>query len=289
MAQTSQPSFDIPTRRLSFDAALSDLPKHFAADGDLIQSHLAAALSGVFPDGEDFFVASVRHYRDQITDPDLRRQVNGFIGQESMHGRTHRAFNERLAALGYPTKFTERRIQFLLRQQQRFMSPERQLALTAALEHFTATLAELTLRDERTRELLGHEAVRQLFVWHALEESEHKAVAFDVYRAVGGSEKLRVRVMRQVRVVFVASTALQVMIAVLADPASRRRGALKQSLQRFHRSPLWDRAVWQRLKDYDRYDFHPNDHDTVALVEEWRTMLFGESGELNDLLAGSAA
>jgi len=98
----------VPTRRISFEESLRDLPRHFAADGDLITSHVIAALSSVFPDGEDFFVRSVRRYRDRITDPELKRQVSGFIGQEAMHGREHRAFNDRLAELGYPTKRIER-------------------------------------------------------------------------------------------------------------------------------------------------------------------------------------
>src|SRR5437870_9840520 len=100
----STPQRTVPTRRISFEESLQDLPKHFAADGDLILSHLAASLSSVFPDGEDFFVRSVRHYRDRIEDPQLKRQVAGFIGQEALHGREHRTFNVRLDELGYPTK-----------------------------------------------------------------------------------------------------------------------------------------------------------------------------------------
>ena len=80
MPQTSTPERMVPTRRISFEKSLQDVPKHFAADGDLITSHLAAALSAVFPDGEDFFVRSVRHFRDQVMDPELKRQVAGFIG-----------------------------------------------------------------------------------------------------------------------------------------------------------------------------------------------------------------
>ena len=85
--QTSNPNHTIPTRRVSFEESLRDVPKHFAAGEDLILSHLAVCMSAVFPDGEDFFVRSVRHYRDRITDPVLKRQVAGFIGQESVHGR----------------------------------------------------------------------------------------------------------------------------------------------------------------------------------------------------------
>src|SRR3954466_3555495 len=135
----------IPTRRMSFDTAFAQVPKHFAADGDLILSHLAASLSAVFPDGEDFFVRSVRHYRDQITDPALKRQVTGFIGQEALHGREHRMFNDRLAELGYPTKRFERYTKKGLEMRERIAPPASNLAATAALEHFTATLAELVL------------------------------------------------------------------------------------------------------------------------------------------------
>src|SRR5205823_3489609 len=144
-AQTTHPERKVPTRRISFEASLQDLPKHFAADGDLILSHVAASLSAVFPDGEDFFVRSVRRFRDQVTDPALRRQVAGFIGQEALHGREHRVLNDRLDELGYPTKRVERLTKWGLAQRERLMSPKANLAATAALEHFTATLAELLL------------------------------------------------------------------------------------------------------------------------------------------------
>src|SRR4029077_2708660 len=102
------------------------------------------------PLGETFFVRSVRHYRDQITDPDLKRQVSGFIGQEAMHGREHRAFNDRLAELRYATTQVERFTKWALELRERIAPAKANLAATAALEHFTATLAELVLTDEET-------------------------------------------------------------------------------------------------------------------------------------------
>src|ERR1700689_5139194 len=108
VTQTSDPERKVPTRRMSFEESMRDVPRHFAADGDLISGHAIRALSSVFPDGEDYLVRSVRHYRDQITDPALKRQVAGFIGQEAVHGREHRAFNDRLGEHGYPTKRIER-------------------------------------------------------------------------------------------------------------------------------------------------------------------------------------
>ena len=279
----------IPTRRISFEESLKELPKHFAHDGDLILSHLAANLSALFPDGEDFFVRSVRHYRKGITDPEMKAQVAGFIGQEAMHGREHRMFNDRLAELGYPTKRIERFTKWGLGQRDKMAPPIANLATTAALEHFTATLAELLLTSEEARDLFGHEAVANLFFWHALEESEHKAVAFDLYQQVGGSEKLRVWTMKFTRYAFVAGLAVQMVMSMAADRETYRKGKLRKSLKLFRSSPLASTDIWRQLKDYERPGFHPNDHDTTALVAEWRERLFGEHGTLNDKLVGSAA
>jgi predicted metal-dependent hydrolase len=288
-AQSSNPERTVPTRRISFEESLRTVPRHFAADGDLILSHLAASLSSVFPDGEDFFVRSVRHFRDDITDPELKRQVNGFIGQEAMHGREHRAFNDRLAELGYPTKLYERITKKGLELRERIAPASANLAATAALEHFTATLAELVLTSQQTRDLFGHDEVRNLFLWHALEESEHKAVAFDVYKAVGGGEPLRVWTMKFLRYGFVLGLIASIIGSLLLDPKTYRPGVLRKSWRKVRRSPIVSRDLWDRLKDYERPDFHPDDHDTDELVATWRATLFGDAGTLNDKLAGRAA
>jgi hypothetical protein len=290
MTQTSDPQRTVPTRRISFDSPLADLPQHFAADGNVLLSHLAAGLSAVFPDGEDFFVRSVRHYRDQITDPVLKRQVAGFIGQEAMHGREHRALNDRFDELGYPVKRIERMTKRGLAFRTRVAPPIANLAATAALEHFTATLAEVLLRDGAARAEFGHPGLEHLFVWHALEESEHKAVAFDVYKAVGGSERTRVWTMKGLRIGFLLGMAVQTFFSILGDRTARRPSRIRRDWAEFRRSPILQPTVWRQLCDYDRPDFHPDDSDTNALVDEWRTRLFGDEGELNELLvAGNSA
>jgi uncharacterized protein len=289
MTQTSNPTRKVQTRRLSLGESFQDVPRHFAADGDLIGSHLAATLSAVFPDGEDFFVRSVRHFRDQITDPALKRQVAGFIGQEAVHGREHREFNDRLAVLGYPTKPIERIVKRSLEIRERLLSAKSNLALTAALEHFTATLAELVLTNEEVRSQFGDQAVLDLFLWHALEESEHKAVAFDVYKAVGGGERLRVVTMKILRIVFTGGMLVAIVISLLGDRATYQPGRLRRSWRTFRASPIMNKALWRQLGDYNRPDFHPDDSDTTELVERWRSALFGDHGTLNDKLSTSAA
>lgn len=289
MTQTSTPDRTVPTRRISFEESLQDLPTHFAADGNLIVSHLVATLSSLFPDGEDFFVRSVRHYRDRITDKELKRQVAGFIGQEAIHGREHRALNDRLAELGYPTKAHEKLTRVGLEFRERVAPARSNLALTAALEHFTATLAESLMTDAEARRLLGHEEIRNLFLWHALEESEHKAVAFDVYKAVNGGERMRVWTMNVLRFGFVSYLSVSVVLSLLGDRATYRPGRLRKSWKEFRKAPMVSKELWAQLKDYNRPDFHPDDRDTTELVEQWRTQFFGETGTLNEKLVTRAA
>ncbi len=173
---------------------------------------------------------------------------------------------------------------------ERFASPEMNLANTAAVEHFTATFAEIALSDEKAGALAGDSVVGDLMAWHALEESEHKAVAFDVYKAVGGSERTRVLTMNIVTVMFLTVLTLQTTLSILRDPATYRRGNLRRSLKRLRRSPFARKEVWRRLRDYNRPDFHPDDRDTTELVAYWREEFFGADGNLNDrLVSGSAA
>src|SRR5881398_2251737 len=97
-------SAEVPVRPMQFNRWVAGLPKYFAADGDIVMSHVLAVLSSTFPEGENFFVRSVAAARGDVTDPQLAADVEGFIGQEEMHGREHRVLNERLAEHGYPTR-----------------------------------------------------------------------------------------------------------------------------------------------------------------------------------------
>ena len=270
----------VPTRRISLEASFEDVPRRFARDDDLIGSHLTAAFSAVFPDGEDFFVRTVRHYRDRITDPELRRQVAGFIGQESTHGREHRAFNDHLARLGYPTRRIERIVRTTLRAHERVLSAEANLAVTVALEHFTATIAEFVLTDEEFRAAAGHPAVVDLLVWHALEESEHKAVAYDVFQHVCGDERIRVRAMRRVTVTFIASVLFRTVLSLLRDPAAYNPARLGRSIFALRHSPYLSGQVVARIRAYFAPGFHPHGVESDALLETWREELFGPAGKL---------
>ncbi|MGH8493997.1 MAG: metal-dependent hydrolase [Moraxellaceae bacterium] len=218
----------------------------------------------VLPVGERFFIDSVRAYRDQITDPELKKAVTAFIGQEAMHGREHEDYNSALfARVPIAPKF-ERFVFKLLSGLTKHMPRPIGLSGTIALEHFTALLADGVLREPRVTE--GAEPhYAALWRWHALEETEHKAVAFDVWEAVMGrglaSYSLRCFGLVLATVVF-WGLVIPVFLEVL-----REEGKLTdlKGWQKFFRYTMGDigllRIQLLDYADYFRPGFHPWDHD----------------------------
>jgi len=147
-------------------------------NSDPIATAFYNAMSVTFPRGEAFFVESVRAFRDG-TPPQLHDEINAFIKQEVNHSREHVAFNNRAIDSGYDiSKLEADVIEMLDRTKGR--PPIVDLAATMALEHFTAMLAHELLANPK--HLAGGEAsTRQLWRWHALEEIEHKGVAYDTW------------------------------------------------------------------------------------------------------------
>lgn len=277
------PQRDVRTRRIRFNYPAGGFNRHYVS-GDLMMSHIVSMLSATFPEGEDFFVRSVRHYADQVTDPELKKQVAGFVGQEVTHGREHRALNERLQEMGYPTRFVDRFVKAGLRREERLFGPAYCLAVTSALEHYTATLAETLLTNDDARALLGNTEVRSMLLWHALEESEHKSVAFDVYQTCVGSEKLRIRAMRVTTFSFLFFVTMHTIHSLLRDRATYNPIRLVKSIWGLRKSPFIGKDVVARIRAYNKVGFHPDDNDNTELVAYWSAQLFGEQGSLADHL-----
>lgn len=149
--------------------------------GDPVATAYFNALSASFPQGETFFIDAVRRYWDH-TDGKLQEQIEAFVQQEAAHTREHVAFNRLIKAAGYDTTRmdaeTRRRLDIA-----RSRHPVVQLAITVALEHFTAIMAHSLLTDRNPLPGAPDEVLR-LWQWHAIEEVEHKAVAFDTFLAV---------------------------------------------------------------------------------------------------------
>ena len=136
------------------------------------------ALSTTFPRGEAFFVESVRAFREG-TPPTLAAEIKAFTTQEAIHSREHDAFNKRAERSGYDLTKLEAQVEKRLAIT-RDKPPIVSLAATMALEHFTAILAHELLADPRHLEGADPETA-DLWRWHAIEEIEHKGVAYDTW------------------------------------------------------------------------------------------------------------
>ncbi|MDX1757093.1 MAG: metal-dependent hydrolase [Marinobacter sp.] len=265
----------IPVRRLVFD--IPEPPRYFLADNATATTFITV-LSAVFPPGERFFIESVRRFRDRIADPELKAAVRGFIGQEAIHGREHDRLNELLIGRGLNTRVPELGIRGGLNVLER-CSASQQLACTALMEHFTALLGEVLLEDDEFQ-ALGDSDLLQLFLWHALEELEHKAVTYDVYSLVANRRWERWLAFPLVTATLVPPILVSWAWLMWKEGKLTDRQDLQEGLTLlFGRKGLVSRALG-KMGLYARSDFHPDKKDTRALVAHWRERLFGEQGTL---------
>lgn len=272
-------SAEIPPRHMDFGFASAEIPRYYVGDNPMLTA-VMTTLSSAIPDGERFFVDSVRHFRHQIGNAELSAQISGFIGQEAFHAREHDALNQALVAQGFPVDQQEQVFRVVIRLMQRF--PRKfQLAATAALEHYTAIIGEQFLRDPELREMMDP-LIREFWTWHAMEETEHKSVAFDVYETVSGSYTLRVGTMLAISAVYWPLVVFSALKLVADDGQMFKLGKLVHGLN----LTLGPRGFFTRLApkyvDYLKPGFHPTHHETDALLAAWRDRLFGTYGLLND-------
>lgn len=171
----------VPRSDLDFDLD-KDISKYWLA-GDPFKTRVFDGVQMSFPDGERYFISSVRAFKHLIKDPELLQQVKDFTWQEGQHGKVHAEFNERLSEQGVPVKKMLDVVKGILDGRLERFSPEYNIAMTSALEHFTAMMAEMFFARKEVMEG-ADPRVRAMLAWHAVEEMEHKAVAFDVMKKV---------------------------------------------------------------------------------------------------------
>ncbi len=268
----------IPLRHLSFDFPQAS-PRYFVLRENALATALMVVFSGYFPPGERFFVDSVRHFRDQVTDPVLKAQISGFIGQEALHGREHDRLNDFLASRGFDIAMADRMVKVglnLLRK----LPASQQLACTILMEHFTAHLAEQWLTNEQFYQQSDPEMLN-LWYWHALEELEHKSVAYDLYTHVSGNY-----VQRVISAPLVA-LALGPGLLVSMGWVMAREGQLLNTRENvrglkflFGRDGFITNVIAQ-IPSFFATSFHPSQDDTRELEAATREKLFGREGYIH--------
>ncbi len=257
----------IKVRKMDFP--FGDITEKYFFDNNSIISTYMAALSATFPPGEKGFIDSVRNYRDQITDPELQESIKGFIGQEGHHSYQHKAINKVLNDLGLFVHRIEEDLEKKISHDKGRLDKRDFLASTVGMEHITAIMAEYILENQHVLDPLPASA-RELLLWHAVEEIEHKAVAFDVYEAcVGGRRRLHI-VMGIQTALFLWQVGLyQVSLLRWAKKMPSMRDVVGAAKFFLGKGGL-ARNIVKPYLDYYRDDFHPWDNDNTALINKWK-------------------
>jgi len=250
---------DIVVRRLLID--LDTPPERHWCSGDAFRTAWFNALSMSFPSGEQFFIDAVRAGVQALPEAERVRfepAIKGFIGQEATHRRIHALFNAHLARQGLVNHWEAR----ALRRTQALEGADPRIAVgaTAATEHMTAILAEYLLGEPAA--LQGAEPrLATLWLWHASEETEHRATAFDLYRAMGGNEEWRLRLFRLVTWHFVSDSLRQTVNNLWHDGSFWRWRTWADGARFLFGRRGLVRSMAPPWRHYRRADFHPQQHD----------------------------
>lgn len=265
----------------------AEVPRYWM-DGDPYATHMLNALSLTFPPGERLFMAAVRALRHKVDDPALKEQVKAFLSQEALHSREHSALNEWLDRAGYPAKKIEQEVTDEIAQRRSQRGAYQDLAVTCALEHFTAIMAESWLKHPEIREEC-HESLQALWLWHAIEELDHKAVAFDVYQAAGGRYSERAITMLFVTIGLIGGISIyQAQLMAHDGELTNVRSWAKGLWKYWGPRGYFTKLVPSYLR-YFRRDFHPWDSDETQLMEKAEAELSRLTGVSYATPAASAA
>ena len=273
----------IPVRHMDFE--FDDSIPTFWFGNDPLRTMILTALSGTFPEGERMFMRSVRHFQKGITDPELQKQVKAFIGQEAHHGKEHQSFNDMMTRKGIPVDKVDKFTKVGISREEKFFSPQRMLAKTCALEHFTALFAETLLAHPELIDDID-ENLKPLWMWHAIEESEHKAVAYDVYQDQVGSYWPRASEMAFTTVMFSFFASLHtVQLLRASEQLDKPKSPVGQRLKGIwkHRNIFAD--LGKHYLAYYNPKFHPSQIDSKMLRDRGLALLTQYVGEKANISA----
>jgi len=273
-----------PVRRMNFD--FEQVPEYWM-NGSAGLTHFMTALSALFPAGEKFFIDSVRAVRHHPALKDniaLQKEISAFIGQEAMHTQQHQGFNAAAQRYGHDVQtldgYADKVIQSTRKLMAKIAKPvgitQEMIDLTAttALEHFTATIASQLLTNAHIQELMTDETMKSMWMWHAIEENEHKAVAYDVFEGIYG-QGLKSYALRTSSLLIAMTTLFVVqsyfLVRLLKQDQQLNLDSLRE-IYSYAYSPSRGviTGMGKEMLLYFKPGFHPNDLDTHALLERWK-------------------
>lgn len=280
----------IPIRHMKFDFDPAKIDHKFYMDAELASAYFAS-LSIFLTRGEDLVIDTARYHRDFISDPLLKQRVTSLIGQEAIHSKMHEELNEAYLIRDLPVKLFRTWGGWAFEYGFERLPQPMKLSLMAGIEHFTAVLAEYMMNHEEIFFRSQDEKQRAIWMWHMLEESEHKDIAFDVFQELSNNYLLRIAGF------FPALITILVLISAASFLVPFYRNPKNLISLRYWREIPYNFGLIFGLKDgvygssfkhifdYLRPDFHPNDHDTSEFLEYYKEKLLNpETGILTPYL-----
>lgn len=230
-------------------------------------SQFLNALSVNFPDGERFFIDSVKAFKDKITDEQQLKEIQEFTKQENWHRHVHIQYTEWMERKGLPAKNVESEMSKFWSRLATKWSPMSCLAATVCVEHITATNAELFL-SYRTNLKRMHPHFEQVWRWHGIEEIEHKAIAMDVYNKVGGTVGRRRLAMCMVLMYYTYYMFKNTFRFLQAYQELWKWQTIKDAIKMlFDNQSGVIRCSFPYIIDFMRADWHPNQTDHTVLLK----------------------
>ncbi|MDU2407575.1 metal-dependent hydrolase [Acinetobacter junii] len=252
-----------PVHRMDYN--FENTPKYWCAN-DPAMTHYFTGLSTLFPEGESYFVRSVRALREHAKlNEALDREISAFIGQEAMHSKEHHAFHISAQQHGLNPESLEKVTGIVLKGLEKIFSKKWNLLVTVGLEHYTAVLVVSMM--ETVNEYMTDKTIRDLWLWHSVEETEHKAVAFDLYEYLYGNG-LNAYLPRVT--IFTLSliliTGLSTIYQIVLMKRDKQLSNLKTWQNFFNFAAKQYKTFIPKFFEYYRYDFHPNQTNEKNLV-----------------------
>jgi len=255
----------IQTRKFDFDYdSLESVPKYWFANNPILTT-IENTFSILIPAGERFFIRSVRHYEDKVTDPELKKLVKPFISQEGQHCRAHDQFNNSLKNHGVDLDRESSYSEKFFKKASAILPKKIQLGATAFLEHVTASGAIYLFETPEYQEYWPPQML-EFWKWHAVEELEHKAVAYDLLKVAKVGYFLRI-ISAIVAITLFAIPAVTIYKRIMRNDPTKVTTKQKQQADAINKKIMMPQL--RMIMAYFKPGFHPWQFDDLTYVKKW--------------------
>jgi uncharacterized protein len=275
---TKKQSSAIPIRHMKFDFDHRQIDPKFYLNAELASAYFAS-LSIFLTYGEDLVIDTARYHRDFIQDPLLKQRVTALIGQEALHSKLHEELNDAFLKVDLPVTMFRAWAAFVFDYGFNRLPQPMKLSLMAGIEHFTAVLAEYMMNHEHIFFDSQDEKQRAIWMWHMLEESEHKDIAYDVFQLLSNNYALRVAGFFPALItILVLISAASLIVPFYRKPSNLVSLSYYKDMYRSLglifglKNGVYGSSL-KHIFEYLKPDFHPNDHDTSEFLAYYKEKL----------------